>query len=79
MSLGSTGILPWSDPLQGAYTVTVTAKDSKTGLSGRGVYSVIIAGVPPPPGDGVLGERRDDHRQLARAGHRQVHPRYNAK
>lgn len=48
MSLGSTGILSWSDPLQGAYTVTVTAKDSKTGLSGRGVYSVIIAGVPPP-------------------------------
>jgi hypothetical protein len=32
----------------GTYAVTVTAKDAKTGLSGKGIYTVIIAAQPAP-------------------------------
>lgn len=43
MAISSTGVVTWSAPLVGSYSVTVTAKDSKTGLSGQGTYAVTIA------------------------------------
>ena len=46
MTIASTGIVSWATPVAGSYPVTVTAKDSKTGLSGSGVYAITI--YPPP-------------------------------
>jgi len=43
MSISSAGVVSWATPVAGSYSVTVTAKDSKTGLSGQGVYTVVIA------------------------------------
>jgi hypothetical protein len=51
MTVGTTGIVSWATPVAGTYAVTVTAKDTKTGLSGQGVYTVTIT-APPPPGVG---------------------------
>jgi len=43
MAISSTGVISWAKPVVGTYTVTVTAKDSKTGLSGSGVLTFNIA------------------------------------
>lgn len=43
MSISSAGVVSWAAPVAGSYSVTVTAKDSVNGLSGSGVYSVVIA------------------------------------
>jgi hypothetical protein len=43
MAISSTGVVTWAAPVLGSYAVTVTAKDSKTALSGQGVYTVTIA------------------------------------
>jgi len=43
MTIGSTGVVSWATPVAGTYSVTVTAKDSMTGLTGQGVYTVTIA------------------------------------
>jgi hypothetical protein len=43
MSISSAGVVSWATPVAGTYSVTVSAKDSKTGLSGQGVYTVTIA------------------------------------
>ncbi|MFZ6875580.1 peptidase S53 [Undibacterium sp. Di27W] len=48
MSISSAGIVTWATPLAGTYSVTATALDAKTGLSGKGVYTVIIAAPVPP-------------------------------
>ena len=48
MAISTTGAVTWATPVIGTYPVTVIAKDSKTGLSGQGVYSVTIAQVPAP-------------------------------
>ncbi|MFZ6745906.1 putative Ig domain-containing protein [Undibacterium sp. JH2W] len=48
MSISNIGIVTWTAPLAGTYAVTVTALDAKTGLSGKGVYTVIIAAPVPP-------------------------------
>ena len=48
MSISSAGLVSWAAPLAGSYAVTVTAKDSKTGLSGKGIYTVAIAAPLPP-------------------------------
>jgi subtilase family serine protease len=48
MSISSAGVVSWAVPVAGTYSVTVTAKDSKTGLSGQGVYTVVIAPVSAP-------------------------------
>lgn len=48
MSISSAGLVSWAVPLAGTYAVTVTAKDSKTGLSGKGIYTVAIAAPLPP-------------------------------
>ncbi|MBG6222878.1 MULTISPECIES: S53 family peptidase [unclassified Janthinobacterium] len=48
MSISSAGLVSWAAPVAGTYTVTVTATDSKTGLSGKGIYTVAIAAPLPP-------------------------------
>ena len=47
MSINSAGVVSWAKPVLGSYAVTVTAKDSKTGLSGKGIYTVKIATAGP--------------------------------
>ncbi len=49
MAISSAGVVAWAAPVVGTYSVTVTAKDSKTGLSGSGVYTVKIATVVAGP------------------------------
>ena len=46
MSISSTGVVGWSKPVAGSYSVTVKAKDSTTGLSGQGVYAIRIEAPP---------------------------------
>jgi hypothetical protein len=48
MVIGTTGAVTWPTPVAGTYAVTVTAKDSKTGLSGAGVVTVTIAAQSAP-------------------------------
>lgn len=48
MSISSAGLVSWASPAAGTYAVTVTATDSKTGLSGKGIYTVAIAAQLPP-------------------------------
>lgn len=48
MAISSVGAVSWASPLAGSYSVTVTATDSVTGLSGQGLYSVNIAGPSAP-------------------------------
>jgi hypothetical protein len=43
MSISSSGVITWSNPAAGTYTVTVIAKDTRTGLSGQGICTVTIA------------------------------------
>ena len=47
MSVSSAGVVSWANPVLGSYAVTVTAKDSKTGLTGQGIYTVKIATAGP--------------------------------
>jgi len=48
MAISPAGIVSWAVPVAGTYNVTVTAKDTKTGLSATGVYTVVIAAQTPP-------------------------------
>jgi hypothetical protein len=43
MSINSAGVVSWATPVVGSYSVAVTAKDSVNGLSGSGVYNVVIS------------------------------------
>lgn len=52
MSISASGVLSWASPVIGSYSVTITAKDSKTGLSGTGVISLKIAAATTPPVSG---------------------------
>jgi len=47
MTISAAGVLAWPAPLAGSYAVTVTAKDGKTGLSGKGVITVKIVAAGP--------------------------------
>lgn len=47
MTINSTGVVSWASPVLGTYSVTVSAKDTKTGLTGTAVYSVKIANAGP--------------------------------
>lgn len=48
MSISAAGVVSWPAPVAGAYAVTVVAKDTKTGLTGQGVYNInVIAPVAP--------------------------------
>jgi hypothetical protein len=46
-AVGSCAI-SWPAPVAGSYAVTIAAKDSKTGLSGQGLYTVTIVAAKPP-------------------------------
>lgn len=48
VTLSSSGLLSWSNPVQGSYTVTVTAKDAKSGLSGTGTVKLVIGAAVAP-------------------------------
>lgn len=48
MTISSTGVVSWPVPVAGSYAVTVVAKDTKTGLTGQGVYTVSIAAALAP-------------------------------
>ena len=48
MSIAATGVVSWAVPVAGTYAVTMVAKDTVSGLSGQGVYSIVIAPVAPP-------------------------------
>ena len=50
MTISAAGAITWTKPLAGTYAVTVVAKDSKTGLSGQGVYTVTVASPKAPAG-----------------------------
>lgn len=43
MTVSATGAVVWTTPKAGRYAVTVTATDTKTRLTGKGVYAVVIA------------------------------------
>jgi subtilase family serine protease len=43
MSISSAGVVSWAAPVVGSYSVGVTARDSVNGLSGSGVYNVVIS------------------------------------
>lgn len=47
MVVGADGVVSWAKPLVGSYSVTLTAKDSKTGLSGQGTFTVKISAAGP--------------------------------
>jgi hypothetical protein len=40
--------ISWPTPVAGSYAVTITAKDSKTALSGQALYTVTISAPKPP-------------------------------
>ena len=48
MSIAGSGAVSWATPVAGTWAVTVTASDSKTGLSGQGLYSIVIAAQAAP-------------------------------
>ena len=47
MTINAAGLVTWAKPAVGNYSVTVTATDTQTGLSGHGVYTVTIVSQPP--------------------------------
>jgi hypothetical protein len=47
MTVSATGVVNWANPVAGSYSVTVSARDSRTGLSGQGLYAVQIAASGP--------------------------------
>ncbi len=48
MAIAANGVVSWAAPVAGTYSVTVTAKDSKTALTGKAIYTVTIAPPTPP-------------------------------
>ena len=48
MTISTTGVVTWQKPVAGTFTVTVTARDSKTGLSNQGIYTVKIGTATGP-------------------------------
>ena len=50
MAISTTGAVTWAVPVAGTYAVTVTAKDTKTGLTGQGIYTVTVASPKAPAG-----------------------------
>jgi hypothetical protein len=48
MTISSAGVVNWASPVAGSYAVTVTATNTVGGLSGKGIYTVVIAAPQPP-------------------------------
>jgi subtilase family serine protease len=53
MTVNNSGIVNWGSPIAGSYPVTATARDSQTGLSGNGIYTVTISKPQPPVVNGA--------------------------
>ena len=47
MTVNGNGVVSWPSPVAGTYAVTAIATDSRTGLSGRGSYTVAITPAGP--------------------------------
>ncbi|MFN9475631.1 peptidase S53 [Acidovorax sp.] len=47
MVVGSDGVVSWPSPVIGTFNMALTAKDTKTGLSGKGDFTVKIAAAGP--------------------------------
>jgi hypothetical protein len=47
MAISATGVLTWSSPVAGTYAVTVSAKDTRTGLTGSAVCTVTVTKAGP--------------------------------
>lgn len=43
MVIGAAGVVSWPKPVKGSYSVTVTARDSKTGKTGSAVLSLTVS------------------------------------
>lgn len=60
MSIASTGVVSWATPVAGSYSVTLIAKDSKTGLSGQATINFVISVAGPvisaPAQTGTVGK-----------------------
>lgn len=50
MSVAASGVVSWASPVAGTYAVTLTAKDTVTGQSGQGVYTVKVNPAAAPVG-----------------------------
>ena len=48
MTVSPAGVVSWTPPAAGSYSLTAVAHDSKTGLTGQGVFSLVIAAPQPP-------------------------------
>lgn len=48
MAINASGVVSWAAPMAGTYSVTVTAKDSVTGKTGQGTYTVNILAAKAP-------------------------------
>lgn len=48
MSIANNGVVTWPAPVAGSFPVTVVAKDTVTGLTGQGVYTVTVAAPVAP-------------------------------
>jgi hypothetical protein len=55
MEIGSRGAVSWPTPVLGSYSVTVTVKNSKTGLSGSATYTVKVQSTSPAPSYPLAG------------------------
>ena len=55
MAIAASGVLSWANPVAGNYAVTVTARDSKTGLTGSAVVTVQVSAAAGPS---ITGLRR---------------------
>jgi len=60
MTINGNGVVTWASPVAGSYSVSVTATDSRTALSGRGTYTITILKPGPAiaaaPIKGVAGK-----------------------
>ncbi len=60
MAISSGGVISWASPVAGSYAVTVTARDTKTALSGQGLltFNIVKSGpvVSYSPMAGVAGK-----------------------
>ena len=59
MAVNTSGVVSWPKPVAGSFAVTIVATDTKTNLTGKGVFTVTIAQAGPiimtAPMSGVAG------------------------
>jgi hypothetical protein len=71
LTISSSGVLSWPDPTPGNWSVTATAKDVQTGLSGKNSVAVHVEAVPTLTGATLNGKEASplSFSALAKAGH----------